>query len=708
MAANDFNNNFENIGDAGGGAVGNGASVDTDSILFLKNIKYTSEELSNITTNSQLEKILGVKNLILKDWWINEDKYLCFSLTPSFKKDVVSYVKFKDKNDVSYYLDVEDNVASSFPYHKKTYEEAMKTDTINVSNKYIVQQTMYAYDASAIISVKISGSLPEINKLISYNSMSGIISGTITYSSNMTMIRESFTKSFSISNIQDSWSTRVTITTNDVCDVDSAIVSISSCSTTLNYTSWVENNIVYYLGLSEVGYAIKSINGYLWNGEGLEDKIKSQPIYIDGTITTTTKTTKTTSSTPTTNYIDNYNSTVKPDALKLVSKVTKLGHYYAKNRSFQILSFKSNSKNENSKDKQYVFQSNQGFFSNVSTPNYWTTFPQAYPEIITNNMFASSPSSASVSIKSNSSVSNGTKTWNIYANDLLVVYIRKPGTLKIDSINPGWSYNEINNWTTIYSRYKVEIEGAKNNATLECDPVKCYIIPINKNHTVNFDFSDIDGLDSLTNSWTHVEQSSPLYNIVQTSSDLVHTYSIVGHDEDHKSEWALFGPHWAFASIGKYSWSEPDYGGSWGTIKLSTEATFSLKLTVKNLQYVGNSVDKSWSLSDSSVSISLSGFSVAKGSAYANINMWGGILPKSKLSFWGDIGNDWPSGSQPQGTHWQAREADCRYRWMRGQGQDGSYSSYYQSSLEVVTYYNAGNPTYVASVVLWRNGKELI
>ena len=67
MAANDFNNNFENIGDAGGGAVGNGASVDTDSILFLKNIKYTSEELSNITTNSQLEKILGVKNLILKD-----------------------------------------------------------------------------------------------------------------------------------------------------------------------------------------------------------------------------------------------------------------------------------------------------------------------------------------------------------------------------------------------------------------------------------------------------------------------------------------------------------------------------------------------------------------------------------------------------------------------------------------------------------------
>ena len=80
----------------------------------------------------------------------------------------------------------------------------MKTDTINVSNKYIVQQTMYAYDASAIISVKISGSLPEINKLISYNSMSGIISGTITYSSNMTMIRESFTKSFSISNIQDS------------------------------------------------------------------------------------------------------------------------------------------------------------------------------------------------------------------------------------------------------------------------------------------------------------------------------------------------------------------------------------------------------------------------------------------------------------------------------------------------------------------------
>ena len=102
----------------------------------------------------------------------------------------------------------------------------------------------------------------------------------------------------------------------------------------------------------------------------MEDKIKSQPIYIDGTITTTTKTTKTTSSTPTTNYIDNYNSTVKPDALKLVSKVTKLGHYYAKNRSFQILSFKSNSKNENSKDKQYVFQSNQGFFSNVSTPNY--------------------------------------------------------------------------------------------------------------------------------------------------------------------------------------------------------------------------------------------------------------------------------------------------------------------------------------------------
>jgi hypothetical protein len=63
MAENDFN--IENVG--GSSQSGNGASVNTDNILFLKNIKYTSEELSNITTNSQLEKILGVKNLILKD-----------------------------------------------------------------------------------------------------------------------------------------------------------------------------------------------------------------------------------------------------------------------------------------------------------------------------------------------------------------------------------------------------------------------------------------------------------------------------------------------------------------------------------------------------------------------------------------------------------------------------------------------------------------
>ena len=711
MAANDFNNNFENVGDVGGGAVGNGASVDTDSILFLKNIKYTSEELSNITTNSQLEKILGVKNLILKDWWINEDKYLCFSLTPSFKKDVAAYVKFKDKNDVSYYLDVEDNVASSFPYHKKTYEEAMKTDTMNVGNKYVVQHTMYSFDAPAVVGVKISGSLPEINKLISYNSMSGIISGTITYSSNMTMIRESFTKSFSISNIQDSWSTTVTISTNNDCDVDSAIVSISSCSTTLNYTSWVENNIVYYLGLSEVGYAIKAIDGYLWNGESLEDKIKSQPIYIDGTITTTTKTTKTTSSTPTTNYIDNYNVTVKPDVLKLVSKVTKLGHYYAKNRSFQILSFKSNSKNEENKNQHYVFQSNQSFFNSVNTPHYWTAFPQTYPIIITNNMFESSPSSANISITANSLIRSGAKTWNLYSDDLLVVYIRKPGTLTIDSgPNPGWSNNEINNWEAVYQRFKVEMEGAKNNAVIECDPIQCYIVPTNKSHTINFNFSNFEELNSLINTWTYIDKSNPLYNIIETSSDLTHTYSIVGHDEDHKSEWALFGPYWAFASIGKYSWSEPGYSGSWGSITLSTEATFSLKLTVKNLQYIGSSIDKNWSLSNPSVSVSLSHYTNAKvkGSAYATISMWGGILPKSKVSFWGDMGDDWPSGDEPQGTYWQAREADCRYRWMYGQGQTGSYSSYNHSSLEVVTYYDAGDPTYVASVVLWRNGKELI
>jgi hypothetical protein len=115
----------------------------------------------------------------------------------------VSYVKFKDKNEVSYYLDVDDKIASSFPYHKKTYEETMKTDTMSITNKYTKQPTMYPFGGQAITTVKVSGSLPEINKLVSYNSITGTISGKITYSSNSTLIQESFTRSFSVSSVQD-------------------------------------------------------------------------------------------------------------------------------------------------------------------------------------------------------------------------------------------------------------------------------------------------------------------------------------------------------------------------------------------------------------------------------------------------------------------------------------------------------------------------
>ena len=583
MAANDFNNNFENAGDVGGGAVGNGASVDTDSILFLKNIKYTSEELSNITTNSQLEKILGVKNLILKDWWINEDKYLCFSLTPSFKKDVAAYVKFKDKNDVSYYLDVEDKVASSFPYHKKTYEEAMKTDTMSINNHHVLQETMYSHGGSAFVGVKIFGSLPEINKLISYNSISGVISGTITYSSNMTMIRESFSKSFSISDVQDSWSTKVTITTNDACDEDSAVVFISSCSTTLNYTSWVENNIVYYLGLSEVGYAIKKIDAFMWENN---KSIDSSGIDINNlTLVDCVNSFKTENITS--DMKNKYGDVIWRNNLQLIAKNRTLPRYNIQNKqNFRLLSFDKNilidfmDKKDNS--GQYVFS------DGIYNSQYWGFKPQIYPVVVFNNTddnidspyidvngsqgYYEKLNQHSISITDNS-VSVDKTTYTLYPNDEIVCYIRQQGEWKPDTVvtYPGlWVINESS---------KIEYLGGNYKGTLEMKDMDIYVL---NNMNLTFDCSS-DNLQYFTST----ECKKGLYRkIINTYNGNWSFPQTTGADQAHAQDanWYHTRRGTIFA-IGDYSW---EFNNEWKNITKNSNANISLTAYLKNFQYLFN------------------------------------------------------------------------------------------------------------------------
>lgn len=242
---------------------GEGASVKSNDVLFYKNIKYKIEDLLKITTKEQLEKVLGVKITSIGDWGINEDGYLWYTSKPSFKKDIATYIKFKDKNNKPYYLSTDE--PSTFPFHTKTYDEIVVSKKISVEHRYSVGAAIIQKDGPASIPVTIQGSIPNLDDLVSITNLNCRVIGQITYPlADGTFFREGFDEFGSIDSVSNSWTVYLTIKTSKNA-YGNPIVSIKTSSATLNYQEITTDQITYCLALHDVGYARRSADAYWWD-----------------------------------------------------------------------------------------------------------------------------------------------------------------------------------------------------------------------------------------------------------------------------------------------------------------------------------------------------------------------------------------------------------------------------------------------------------
>ena len=561
---------------------GSGASVNRDDVVFYKNIKYKIEDLLKVTTKARLEEVLGVKITNIGNWGITEDGYLWYVEKPTFERDDAYVVKFKDKSNTPYYLSMDE--PSTFPFHTKTYQEVPTTAVRNITSNYNIEPIRGAIDAPAQIKIEVSGSLPNIDKLISYNSITCTVEGRITYmSTDYILERESFSITRSVLEPSSDWSVILSTSTSKSCRVDTTpTVFIDRCQAQLNYTYMGEEQIVYSLALHEVGYAFKWNEVYRWeNGKLLHDfdGITIDPVLVSAVDNNTMNAIdKQSAITDRRRYIANTNLSYIFGEYHTIPRY-KINNSY--NYKVYLSYFNIFNNNENIiKQGHYVFNNNLITDNgSAKTPIFWGTNPQCYVVVAGETLNGvgslrtlSSLTSIQLSLN-NGRLTYDTSTYVVDDNDLVFLYWRTPKAEATELPSRGFISSSQASESVTTTSYTLSPHLREWNTSIKCEPdIKIYKINNGFSSTLNYKNT------TLSTSYLEDWSNQPLPNkLIETTT--INNNLVMGYVNDQsESQWSIGGLS---------AWKGPTYS-SFGYINLS--CSYKIPILKKDIRKLNDSV----------------------------------------------------------------------------------------------------------------------